>query len=138
MKQLTSVRVEALRRRLDRIARKDEKVAEATLLAATFGDEEEPPEEIKLASGMWRRLTKAERQIAKDARKPKRYAPVYLEMSHRRFAAQRAAEAERPASITLNAQAIQFVLANPDATARYPVIEVTPESATGERDNGGK
>jgi hypothetical protein len=121
--------MELLRKRLERLQRHDQGIMAASQLAAEFGDGEEPPEEIQVNGIVHRKLTKRERQVAKDARQSKRNAPVYLEMAQRRFEAVQRIEADRPPSITINAHAIQFVKGNVETTQKYEAIDVSPEES---------
>lgn len=120
---------------VERIKRKDVRIARATQFAAhvvTRKDEEtgdiisEIPDVID-----GHRLTPFEKRVALDARNSKRDAPMYLELASKRYEVQQKLEALKTSATPLNAQAIAFVIGNADATARYPVIDVeVKETAT--------
>lgn len=110
-----------LGKRIERIKQKDARIVEATQLSAVIDDLTQ--EEVDT-------LTPLERRVARDARLSKREAPMYLELAAKRFEVERKVEALRGSPTALNAQVVAFVIGSPEATARYPVIDVEAKDVT--------
>lgn len=119
---------------VERIKRKDVRIARATQWAAhvtSVRDEETGEVTYDIPDVIdGHRLTPFEKRVAFDARASKRDAPMYLELSAKRFDVQQKIEALRPAITPLNAQAIAFVIGSVEATAKYPVIDVEAKDVT--------
>ena len=114
---------ERLRKHIEAVERRAARIVGASQLAATFGDDEEPPTHYN-----GRKLSSLERRVAMDSRRPKKDAPVYLEIAHRQYTVARKLEALRGGPSPLNALAIAFVMGDKDRTDRYPVIDVEAQS----------
>lgn len=90
-------------------------------LAATFDDGQDAP-----ATSQGRALTPLERQVAKDARKPKRFAPMYLESASKRYENRQKIEAMRPQALgPINA--VLVIVGRQESKERYNVVDIAPD-----------